>query len=169
MTIKKVRIIAEDKKLIPAQGSQGAAGYDLVATGLDYDPVSRCWIYNTGVKIEIPRGYFGDLRARSSIYKKGPWMLANGSGVIDSDYQGEIKAIFKCVSDDWDWSDPPYEKGDRIAQIILVPYTNIEWEKVNDFQRATERGNGGFGSTGQKATDTDRKSTKSRKKPTSGK
>lgn len=148
MTIKKVRIITEDKKYVPEAKTELSAGNDLVATSMDFDPINRCWVYGTGLKLEIPKGYFGDIRARSSIYKQGPYVLANGAGVLDADYQEELKVVFRCTDPEWGCvEDPPYLLGDRIAQLVLVPYATVEFEKVKTFERKATR-KGGFGSTG---------------------
>ena len=75
--------------------------------------------------------------------------MANSIGLIDEDYTGEIKAVFRCTSDDWDINSPPYELGDRICQLMIVPYTKVDWEPVEQFSKKTARNNGGFGSTGK--------------------
>jgi dUTP pyrophosphatase len=150
MTTKKVRIIGNEDN-IPTQAVQGAAGLDVVAKSAYYNYETRSWTYSTGVKVEIPEGYFLDVRARSSIKNSGPWVLANGCGVVDPGYQGEIMLTYRCVDTDWDAaSDPPYAEGDRCGQILLVPHVTIKWDHVEEFTEKTPRGEGGHGSTGKK-------------------
>ena len=86
---------------------------------------------------------------RSSIYKVGAFTLSNSVGLIDTDYQGEIKVIFKCVSDEWDINDIPYELGNRIAQLLVTPIVDVDWEPVEKFTKRTKRGTKGHGSTGE--------------------
>jgi dUTP diphosphatase len=147
MTIKKIELISDDPNYIPKKATDGSCGYDLTAVDYEVDPFTRCVKYNTGVKVQLPKGYAGLLLPRSSIYKTGPWVMANSVGLIDTDYTGELKAVFRCTSDDWDINTPPYELGERICQLMIVPYTNVEWEQVEDFSTKTARGSGGFGST----------------------
>jgi dUTP pyrophosphatase len=149
MTIKKISIIADNEAYLPSKGTPGSCGYDLTATDETLDRDNRCLIYSTGVRIQLPRGYGALLMPRSSIYKVGPWVLSNGVGLIDQDYQGEIKAIFKCTSDEWDISDGPYKLGDKIGQLLIVPYIDIEWDAVTEFTAKTKRGIGSHGSTGR--------------------
>lgn len=149
--IRHIPFLKLDKRAEPPlNGSEDAAGWDLTAISMEIDPVNRCVIYDTGLALELPRGYFGDLRSRSSIYKRGPFILANGAGVVDSDYRGSIKVIFTCVDADWGMVDkPPYEVGDRIAQLVLTPFAKMafhEYDKLSE----TSRNLGGFGSTGNK-------------------
>lgn len=150
MPIKKLEIKKLHKSaVIPEAATTGSVGYDLTATSMEVDPVQRCWIYGTGLAMAAPKGYFIDVRPRSSIYKQGPFVLANSCGVVDPDYQGEIKFVFRCTDSDWDLlSDPPYEIGDRCGQMLLLPVNQIEFEEVKDFVQKTARGTGGYGSTG---------------------
>lgn len=127
--------------VIPSYAKPGDAGMDLVA-------LSEEWRFEyiefgTGLSIEIPEGYVGLLFPRSSItvYEL---MLKNSVGVIDSGYRGEIKLRFQDVGR----SAKFYERGDRIAQLIILPYPRIEWEEAQELQES-ERGQGGFGSTGK--------------------
>lgn len=148
MPIKKLQIKKISKNSTPIVAIKGSVGHDCKATSMEFDPVQRSWVYGLGFALAVPKGYFVDVRARSSIYKRGPWVLANGCGVVDPDYQGEIKAVFKCVDSEWDClSEPPYEIGDRVAQILLLPCNYIEFEEVKEFNEKTIRGENGFGST----------------------
>ena len=103
--------------------------------------------YGLGFAIQISRSEFSascaTLRARSSIWKTG-MVLSNSVGTIDLDYQGEIKAVFYHVMPNM----PKYEVGDRVCQIHLDFSLPIEWVEVEDFEEETERGAGGYGSTG---------------------
>ncbi len=114
-----------------------------------YSDLNRVIKYSTGIKVQLPKGYAGLILARSSIYKQGPWVLANSVGLLDVDFQGELKVLFKCVSDDWDLNDFPYELGDRIAQLMITPFVDIDWEPVEKFEKKTIRNKGGVGSTGR--------------------
>ena len=133
--VKKLRHGA----VIPTYAKLGDAGMDLTAVDSLED---NCYItYRTGLAIEIPENHVGLLFPRSSAYKKGQ-MLANSVGVIDSGYRGEI--MFKFTKSN---NRNPYEVGDRIGQIIILPYPQIEFEEVKELSE-TNRGSGGFGSTG---------------------
>lgn len=128
--------------LCPRYMTPGAAGIDLVSTSMTEKTINgvKCFTYNLGIAVEIPKGYYGLIGARSNICKTG-CTLANGVGFIDSDYRGEIKAIFYGKQ-------PPYKVGERCCQIIIMPYsetTFIETEKLSE----TKRDSGGFGSTGR--------------------
>lgn len=141
----RVKIKKLDKNaVIPFYGTEGSAGMDLTATskevvdkGDDYGFIE----YGTGLSVEIPEGYAGFIFPRSSISKTG-MMLANAVGVIDSDYTGEVKLRFKYISKSVD-----YKVGDRIGQLIIMPYPKIEFEEVQELS-TTARSSGGFGSTG---------------------
>lgn len=120
---------------------QGDAGIDLTATSMSSDDDGNI-VYGTNRAFEIPEGYVGLLFPRSSNSKKG-LLLSNSVGIIDSGYRGEVTMKFKmttiigCV----------YEIGDRIGQLIILPYPKIEFEEVSELSE-TERGSGGYGSTG---------------------
>ena len=98
---------------------------------------------HTGLAMEIPRGYFGAIFARSGMATKRGLRPANCVGVIDSDYRGEIIVALRNDSD----SEQVITSGERIAQIVIMPYLPIEFNEVNSLED-TERGDGGFGSTG---------------------
>jgi len=128
--------------VIPRYAKSGDAGMDLTCTEIKRDKVLNKVTYHTGVAIEIPDGHVGLLFPRSSIHKTG-MMLFNSVGVIDSGYRGEIMMKFKV--DKWVTI---YKIGDRIGQIIIVPYPHVEFDEVDELTD-TERGSGGYGSTGQ--------------------
>jgi len=99
--------------------------------------------YDTGLSMEIPEGYVGLLFPRSSI-SKTTLSLANSVGVIDSGYRGSIMFKFRYLGGKGNWF---YNLGDRVGQIIIIPYPTVEFEEVEELS-STERGQGGFGSTG---------------------
>lgn len=131
--IKKTR----EKVIIPKYAKSGDAGIDLTAAD---KKIEEMWItYYTGLAMEIPKGYVGLLFPRSSVYKTGQ-RLANSVGVIDSGYRGEIMMKFSRSMSE-------YKIGDRIGQIIILPYPQVEFEEVEELS-ITNRGSNGFGSTG---------------------
>ena len=146
----KVRIkkLHEDA-VIPAYAKEGDAGLDFTAVEMSKDNVGNI-TYHTGLAVEIPQGYVGLLFPRSSISKKQQF-LTNCVGVIDSGYRGEIMAKFKPVMGTYDtilelFESNEYQIGDKIVQLIILPYPQIEFEEVAELSE-TERGYGGFGST----------------------
>jgi dUTP pyrophosphatase len=130
-----------EKAVTPQYAKMGDAGMDLVATSLVKGEVY--YEYGTDIAVEIPEGYVGLLFPRSSI-SKTKQILANHVGVVDSNYRGEIKFRFKKLT--WD-NGEVYNAGDRIGQLIIMPYPTIELEEVNELSE-TNRGKNGFGSTG---------------------
>lgn len=98
----------------------------------------------TGIQVEIPQGYFGAVFARSGLSTKQGLRPANCVGVIDSDYRGEIKIPLYNDSG----STREVHCGDRVAQMVILPYAKVELEEVDELDN-TERGTGGFGSTGE--------------------
>lgn len=143
----KTRII--DPNLpTPALGyaKPGDAGIDLTATSMAVDEYGNV-VYGTNRAFEIPKGYVGLLFPRSSNSKKD-LALSNSVGVVDSGYRGEV--MMKYRSTIWQGSygiAKIYEVGDRIGQLIILPYPEIEFEEVENLTE-TERGSGGYGSTG---------------------
>lgn len=127
--------------VIPMYAKQGDAGMDLVATEILNETDTQI-SYGTGIAVEIPTGYVGLVFPRSSVRKTG-LQLSNSVGVIDSGYRGEIQATFNKVNSVL----PSYEVGDRICQITILPYPSINFKEVDQLTD-TERGSGGFGSTG---------------------
>lgn len=130
--------------VIPTYAKNGDAGMDLTATSIWYEPENNNMCYGTGLAIEIPDGYVGLIFPRSSIAKKD-LILSNSVGVIDSGYRGEITAKFKLTEDK---VYNRYEIGERIAQIIIMPYPKIDFKEVEELSE-TERGVGGYGSSGK--------------------
>lgn len=133
----KVKKLYEDS-LEPYKATAGAAAYDVFAHSLETK--DHCYIYGTGLAFEIPDNYVIKLYPRSSIYKNG-LILNNSVGIIDSDFRGELKVVFKKES-----YSKAYGKGERIAQIILEKVQEVCYT-VTDKLSSTERGENGFGST----------------------
>lgn len=129
--------------VIPKYAKPGDAGMDLVAVSMIRHFVSSKMTYGTGLAFEIPRGYAGFIFPRSSIRNKD-LSLVNCVGVVDSGYRGEVAFTFiEHYSD----SAEIYKIGDKVAQIIIMQYPEIEFEEVAELSE-TERGAGGFGHTG---------------------
>lgn len=136
----KFKKLAENA-VIPTKGTPDSAGFDLTATSRTF--TGGKWVYGTGIAMEIPKGYVGLAFPRSSVSNKN-MSLANSVGVIDSDYRGEITAKFRPDAD----YPVVYNVGERIAQIIIIPYPEVEFEEVEELSD-TDRGTGGYGSTGK--------------------
>jgi len=130
--------------VIPRYTKIGDAGMDLTAISKSVSEEDIV-TYGTGLSIEIPEGHVGLIFPRSSIYKMDLY-LTNAVGVIDSGYRGEIMAKF-ALTEGPQWA-KSYNVGDRVMQLIIIPYPQIEFEEVTELSN-TERGEGGFGSTGQ--------------------
>ena len=118
---------------------------DIVAVSREFDDFEKKVTYNTGLAIEIPEGYVGLIFPRSSIHKYD-LTLTNSVGVIDSGYRGEIKIIYRLT--DKYINANIYDIGDRVAQLIILPYPHVTFN-LSKTLTATERGNGGFGSSGR--------------------
>lgn len=135
-----------ENAVIPTYGSVGSAGGDLYCAE-EKDIIiapSQTVLIGTGLSVEIPDGYVGLVYARSGLATKSGLAPANKVGVIDSDYRGEIKVALYNHSNEV----RTVGKGERIAQMVIAPYLKVEYEEVSDLER-TERGEGGFGSTGK--------------------
>ena len=151
MQIKFKKLVA--KAVAPKQGTPGSAGFDLKAITASLDCGSHKVTCNTGIAVEIPKGYVGLVFPRSSICRTN-LRLSNAVGVIDSDYRGEITAVFdelpKCgLQADFAYVRPKsYAAGDRIMQLVIVPIPEVEYIEVEELT-PTERGAGGYGSTGK--------------------
>lgn len=136
--------LLNDKAIVPAYAKPGDAGMDLTATSYEY--IDGNHIYGTGIAVEIPQGYVGLVFPRSSNRKKECYMT-NHVGVIDSGYRGEIMVTFKNRDVDMN-TETPYKIGDKVAQIIIIPYPIVKFIVVDELSK-TERGEGGHGSTGK--------------------
>lgn len=144
VNIKKL----DGSAVIPTKGSEYAAGLDLYAkTGTcaraKRIPAGKTEKIGTGIAAEIPNGYFGAIFARSGLATKKGLRPANCVGVIDSDYRGEI--IVAIHNDSGECA--TIRDGDRIAQLVIMPYLDVQLNEVDELD-TTERGAGGFGSTG---------------------
>lgn len=140
LKIKKLSPSAE----IPTRGSDGAAGWDFYATRMEPFGATQLRVH-TDIAVEIPDGFVGLAFPRSSIVKTG-LRLANCVGVIDSDYRGEVTAVFD-VRDHFLESN--YKPGDRIFQLVVVKCEQFDGIEVCEHLSATKRGKGGYGSTGR--------------------
>ena len=143
MEIKFKRL--SDNAVLPSKAHPTDAGLDLTCTNITSE-VNECGqfvlVYHIGIAVEIPVGYVGLIFQRSSVYKKS-LTLTNAVGVIDSCYRGEILFKFKNTSGD---SIPAvYNIGDRIGQLIIMPYPEVE-PVFADTLSETDRGENGFGS-----------------------
>lgn len=142
-----IEVINQSKHPLPKYETTGSAGMDLHAN-IDSEillkPMGRALV-KTGLFMALPEGYEAQIRPRSGLaYKKGLTVL-NSPGTIDADYRGEIGVILINLSEE------PYiiKDGERIAQMVISPYTRAELINV-EVLSSTERGSGGFGSTGEK-------------------
>ena len=133
-----------DKAVISSYAKAGDAGLDLVATSIIGEQLTNI-TYGTDLAIEIPEGYVGLIFPRSSI-RKYDLVLSNSVGVIDSGYRGEIMVTFVKTENPRS-IEKVYKVGDRIAQLIILPYPQIQLIESNELSDS-ERGKGGFGSTG---------------------
>jgi dUTP pyrophosphatase len=126
----------------PCYAKQGDAGMDLTATEIISEEVFQI-VYGTGIAVEIPEGHVGLVFPRSSI-RKYDLSLTNSVGVIDSGYRGEIQVTFRKEKG---VASKKYEVGDRVCQIMIIPFPAVEFLEVNTLSNS-ERGEGGHGSTG---------------------
>ena len=141
--IKRLNKLAK----IPTRGSAESAGYDLYAAtdkDIQIPPHSNVKI-GTGIAMSIPNGFFGGIFARSGIATKRNMRPSNCVGIVDSDYTGEV--IVSVHNDSTETK--TIQRGERIAQLVIVPYLSVIFNEVDELDE-TERGNGGFGSTGEK-------------------
>ncbi|MBQ0129686.1 MAG: dUTP diphosphatase [bacterium] len=143
----KVKVVNKSNNALPAYETKNSAGMDLRAYlpdgSVTLQPMQRALI-PTGLYIEIPEGYEGQVRPRSGLAFKHGITVLNTPGTIDADYRGELKQILINLSDE------PFviNNGDRIAQIVFARCEQAEMVEVEELSE-TERGAGGFGHTGQ--------------------
>lgn len=142
LKIKKL----SDNAVIPSYGSASAAGADLYSAEEEIViKAGETKLVHTGLAMEIPEGYVGLIYARSGIATKRGLAPANKVGVIDSDYRGEIMvSIYNHSSET-----QTIAAGERVAQIVITPYLTVNFVETEELDD-TERGSGGFGSTGTK-------------------
>lgn len=143
----KIKVINRSAFDLPQYETLSAAGLDVRA-----NTTESIWLKSleralipTGLYVEIPEGYEIQVRPRSGLAAKYGISIANAPGTIDPDYRGEIKVILVNLSNEAFELKP----GERIAQLVVAQFTRIEWENVSQLSE-TERGTGGFGSTGRK-------------------
>lgn len=144
----KIRIIRRESSRdlsLPSYATEGSSGMDLYAAIEDEVLIQPgTWeVIPTGIYVEIPEGYEGQVRPRSGLAKDYGVTVLNSPGTIDSDYRGEIKVILINLGKE------PFrvKRGDRIAQLVIVPIVRAVFEEVEELSN-TERGEEGFGSTG---------------------
>ncbi len=142
------RVPGNEDLALPAYATPGAAGLDLpaaVGPGCVIKPGERTRV-PTGFAIALPEGFEAQIRPRSGLAARTGLLIPNAPGTIDSDYRGEIQVLL--------WNAGPEEetlsRGDRIAQLVIAPVVQVELVPVDELP-ATERGDGGFGHTGQGA------------------
>jgi len=132
--------------VIPTYAKDGDAGMDMIATKVVNENLGSI-TYGTDIAMEIPKGFAGLIFPRSSI-RKTNLQLSNSVGVVDSGYRGEIQATFNKIQGIDNIERDIYKVGDRICQLMIIPYPPIEFKEVDELTN-TERGEGGFGSTGK--------------------
>ena len=145
--MKEVYIINESPFELPSYATVDSAGVDLKAfldKPLELKPLERK-IIRTGIKLALPEGFEAQVRPRSGLAAKHGISILNSPGTIDSDYRGEIGVILVNLSN----KKFKANSGDRIAQLVLKKYEKINWKIIKELPK-TNRGFGGFGSTGEK-------------------
>lgn len=143
----EVKIINTSSHKIPKYESLASAGMDLRAnleSSIVLKPMERK-IIPTGIFIELPIGFEAQVRPRSGLAAKKGITVLNAPGTVDADYRGEIGVILINLSEE----DFVVEHGERIAQLVIAKHERIEWVEVGTLSK-TDRGTGGFGSTGTK-------------------
>lgn len=141
MESTKIKLLSSNA-IMPTRGTPGAAGFDLYAA-VPCEILARGGgIIQLDIALEIPPGYYGRIAPRSSLAAK--FHIDVGAGVIDSDYRGPVGVVL------FNLKDTPFviKHGDRVAQLIIEPYNTAELLQVDTLDMNTERGSGGFGSTG---------------------
>lgn len=138
----KVKRLSLDAKL-PSKANPGDAGWDLTAVSERYDIEGKYFEYDLGLSFEIEPGYVGLIFPRSSVTNKD-LTLGNAVGVLDSSYRGKVTARFKPLEK---IGLRKYKAGDKVAQLVIIPLPEVELEEVSELSN-TERGSGGYGSSG---------------------
>ncbi|WP_412987536.1 dUTP diphosphatase [Pontimicrobium sp. IMCC45349] len=142
-----IKIINKSAHKLPHYETIASAGMDLRANieePITLKPLERT-IVKTGLFIELPIGFEAQVRPRSGLAAKKGITVLNAPGTVDADYRGEIGVILVNLSND----DFVIENGERVAQLVIAKHERAEWIEVNELS-STERGAGGFGSTGTK-------------------
>jgi len=143
----QIKIINKSSHSLPHYETEASAGMDLranISEAITLKPLERC-IVKTGLFIELPLGYEAQVRPRSGLAAKNGITVLNSPGTIDADYRGEIGVILVNLSN----QDFTIENGERVAQMIISKHERAQWIQVEELEE-TERGAGGFGSTGTK-------------------
>lgn len=143
----KIKIVNRGTQQLPAYATPQSAGMDLranITEPITLQPMERR-IIPTGLHIALPEGYEAQVRPRSGLAFKHGITVLNSPGTIDADYRGEIGVILVNLSDKTFIVNP----GERIAQMVVARYERVEWDEVAELD-STDRGEGGFGSTGRK-------------------
>lgn len=141
LKVKFKKLYADTK--LPIKGSDGAACYDVYANNVESE-YGGVVTYGLGFATEIPKGWKAIIVPRSNLTKK-KWVMLNSPAQIDCDYRGEWMVKMNCIAGSF--QPLPYIQGDRIAQIYFERVNDVEFEEVDNLSD-TERGEGGFGSTG---------------------
>lgn len=132
-----------DEAVLPSRAHESDAGFDLVAVSVEEDRKRGIVTYGTGIAVEIPEGHVGLLFPRSSVYRH-QLQLANGVGVIDAGYRGEVMLKYRIVQPHIS----RYGIGDRVGQLVVLELPKVSIEEVGELD-GSDRGDGGFGSTGK--------------------
>ena len=142
----KIKVVNAGSQPLPAYATSQSAGMDLranIESPITLHPMERTLV-PTGIRIELPEGYEAQVRPRSGLALKHGITCLNTPGTIDSDYRGEVKVILINLGEE----DFHIRRGDRIAQLVIAPFARADWSEVTSLDE-TQRGAGGFGSTGQ--------------------
>lgn len=142
-----VKIVNKSRHQLPTYATVGSAGMDLKANTsepITLKPMER-YLFPTGIYIQLPEGYEAQIRPRSGLAVKYGITVTNAPGTVDADYTGEVGVSLINLSNETFVIQP----GERIAQMVIAKYEKITWNEVTTLDK-TERGSGGFGSTGMK-------------------
>ena len=137
----KIKLLSKNS-VMPSYSTKGDAGLDLTAVSEEWNEDNSMVTYGTGLAFEIPEGYVGMLFPRSSVCKTS-LNLSNSVGIIDSSYRGEVMLKYRYPEQGL-----VYDLGDRVGQLIIMPYPQIKLVEAEELS-TTERGEGGYGSTGK--------------------
>lgn len=143
----QIKVVNQSKHSLPEYATTQAAGLDLkanISEAIILKPLQRQLI-PTGLFIELPNSFEAQIRPRSGLAFKNGITVLNSPGTIDADYRGEIKVLLVNLSD----TDFAINDGERIAQMVIAKHEQISWEPVSTLEES-DRGSGGFGSTGKK-------------------
>lgn len=143
----------DPRAVAPVRAHESDAGFDLVATDVTTE-INECGqlilVYHTGLAVEIPEGYYGMLVSRSSISKKS-LTLTNCAGIIDAGYRDEVMAKFRSTTD---VVPAVYKPGERFAQLLILPLPEVTFTEASELS-ISDRGENGFGSTGDENINTE--------------